>query len=120
MDASKLILIIDDEEFLRSSIKLLLERSGFQTAAFGSSEEAVRFLSIQQADLILLDVLMNNENGLDSFPKLKQLCPSAPIVILSADGSKETMQRAEKLGTAAFLLKPISPAELMKLVQQLV
>lgn len=119
MFASKSVLIIDDEEFLRNSIKLLLERGGFQTASFGTTAEAAQYLAKQQVDLILLDVIMVNENGLDSYPLLHRLCPSAPIVILSADGSRETMQRAEALGTAAFLLKPISPVELMKLVQKL-
>jgi len=78
------ILIIDDEAHIRRLYEDLLSREGYTVRSAENTEAAQKILDEGQVDLIILDIELRNENGLDLLHKLKSTNPSLPIILNSA------------------------------------
>ena len=102
------ILIVDDEESIRQSLSAALEDEGFQTSVAKDGKEALRIVSEESPDLVLLDIWMGRMDGLETLKKLKEDLPSLPVIMISGHGTIETAVRATKLGAYDFIEKPLS------------
>lgn len=100
------ILIVDDHGLFRSGLRLILEThfAGFSVTEAGAPEDALAIAGSNPA-LILLDVILNNANGLDSFQGLRAKWPLSPVIVVSADDRAETKDRALALGAAGYVSK---------------
>lgn len=119
MSAKYPILIVDDEPFLRMSLKLILSHVGYQIEEAGTASEALNLASAQRFDLIFLDLQLLDHDGLQLLPKLKKMQPLTPVLILTADGSLERAAQAMRMGAYEYLLKPVEPGRIIAQVDDI-
>lgn len=103
------ILIVDDEEALRTGLKDYLELEGYEADAVESAEEALR-LDLSRYDLLLLDIMMDGMSGIEMAERLKRDSSTAgiPIIFLTARDSEEDMVAGLNLGADDYVTKPYS------------
>ncbi len=101
------ILIVDDEDNIRLSLKGGLEDEGYNTLLASSGEEALKIIEKQDVDLILLDIWMPGKDGLQILEEMKNAGFSIPVIIMTGHGSIETAIRATRLGALDFIEKPL-------------
>jgi two-component system phosphate regulon response regulator OmpR len=106
------ILVVDDDDGIRSLVKQYLNENNFLVTTSSSAENAVEKVSIIKFDLIVLDVMMTGKSGLDFIKENKKKIYT-PIILLTAKG--ETNDRVEglEIGADDYLAKPFEPKELV-------
>jgi len=106
------ILVVDDDDRIRSLVKQYLNENNFLVTTSNSAENAVDKVSIIKFDLIILDVMMTGKSGLDFIKENKKKIYT-PIILLTAKG--ETNDRIEglEIGADDYLAKPFEPKELV-------
>ena len=112
------ILLVDDEQVMRSFLEKALSRDGHEVVAAGTAEGAREAFAPRRFDLVLTDLKMPGDSGLDLLGDLRQRDPSTPVVIMTAFGSIETAVEAVKRGAADFLTKPLELPHLKLVVQR--
>ncbi len=105
---AKKILIIDDEETIRESVAGILSDEGFEPLTAASAEEAFVILETEAVSAALLDIWMPEMDGMEALPKIKELYPSLPVIMISGHGNIETAVQATKMGAFDFIEKPPS------------
>lgn len=102
------ILIVDDEESIRTSLGGILEDEGYKTLFAVDGIEALAIARQEAPDLALLDIWMPRMDGLETLQKLKDLYPGLIVIMMSGHGTIETAVRSTKLGAYDFIEKPLS------------
>ena len=105
------ILVVDDDEGIRSLIKQYLNENNFLVTTSDSAENAEEKISIIKFDLIVLDVMMTGKSGLD-FIKQNKSKIGTPIILLTAKGEAENRVEGLEIGADDYLPKPFEPKEL--------
>ncbi|MDA9594071.1 response regulator transcription factor [bacterium] len=105
------ILVVDDDEGIRSLIKQFLNENNFLVTTSDSAENAEEKISIIKFDLIVLDVMMTGKSGLDFIKKNKSKIDT-PIILLTAKGEAENRVEGLEIGADDYLPKPFEPKEL--------
>ncbi|KJL06189.1 MULTISPECIES: response regulator transcription factor [Priestia] len=110
------ILIIDDDEQIRNLIAIYLENEGFETLKVSNAVSGLALLEEQEVDLIILDIMMPQMNGIDAAFKIREE-KNMPIIMLSA--KSEDMDKISGLTAGAddYLTKPFNPLELIARVK---
>ena len=113
------ILVVDDDEGIRSLVKKYLSENKYIVNTAESAEEASKKIKIIKFDLIILDIMMPGKNGLE-FIQENQKKLETPIILLTAKG--ETSERVEGLEVGAddYLAKPFEPKELILRIQNII
>ena len=106
------ILIVDDDEGIRTLVASFLEKHGFQTDAAGDPAEMRTKLSGNRYELIVLDVMMPGEDGLTALRKL-QAQGGPPVIMLSAVGTDIDRIVGLEMGAEDYMAKPCNPRELL-------
>jgi two-component system nitrogen regulation response regulator NtrX len=106
--ASKRVLIVDDEENIGRSLRMILEREGYAVNVCRSVAEFRRHPDAQRADAYLLDMKLPDGNGIDLLKVVKQNGASAPAVMISGHGTIADAVEATRAGAFDFLEKPLS------------
>ncbi len=107
------VLIVDDEETVRTLAKKLLLDLGYQISVVSSGEEAIEFLDQHKVDLLLLDMLMEpGLNGYETFKRIRAKHPQQKAVIASGFSESHEVKKAQALGAGAYLKKPYTLKEL--------
>jgi len=117
-----LILIIDDEPQIRSMLKLMLERDGYEVAEAPDGIEGIRIYRQNPADLIITDLIMPNKDGIGVIIDLKKEFPNVKIIAMSGGGLNKPegyLKGAKKLGAACTLTKPIDRGEMLRAIKDL-
>jgi CheY-like chemotaxis protein len=115
-----LILIIDDEPQIRSMLKLMLERDGYEVAEAPDGIEGIRIYRQNPADLIITDLIMPNKDGIGVIIDLKKEFPNVKIIAMSGGGLNKPegyLKGAKKLGAACTLTKPIDRGEMLRAIK---
>lgn len=107
------ILIIDDDQGMQFFLGELLRKKGYQIEVATSAETALSKVEKDAFSLILLDVRLPGMSGVDAIRRLRELEPQAPIIIMTAYGTKETALQALQQGAYDFFTKPIMVDELL-------
>ena len=112
------ILVVDDDDGIRSLVKKYLNENSFLISTANSAEEALEKIKIIKFDLIILDIMMPGKNGLEFIEENKKKLET-PIILLTAKG--EANERIEGLETGAddYLPKPFEPKELILRIQNI-
>jgi DNA-binding NtrC family response regulator len=113
----KHILVVDDELGSRESVKAVFYKI-HEVSAASSAKEALEILSSRPVDVMLLDVVMPEMNGLELLRKAREFYPLLPVIMISATSSESTLAEALKIGARAFLKKPFDVAEMRHLVDE--
>ena len=106
------ILVVDDDEGIRSLIKQYLNENNFLVTTSDSAENAEEKILIIKFDLIVLDVMMTGKSGLD-FIKQNKSKIDTPIILLTAKGEAENRVEGLEIGADDYLPKPFEPKELI-------
>jgi DNA-binding response OmpR family regulator len=102
------ILIIDDNRDFVEFVKYLLAHHGFTMLGAYSGREGLAIVQQQKVDLVILDVMMPQMDGLTVCRELRQLAPTLPVFFLTAKDDLATRAAAIKLGVSEFLAKPVN------------
>ena len=116
------ILLADDEELFRESLKQLIMWDKLNAVLYGEAdngETALELMKRQPPDIALVDINMPKLNGIDFIKKSKAVCPDTKIVIISGYDKFEYAQKAIRLGVSSYLLKPINEQELDECLRNL-
>jgi len=102
------ILIVDDEDAVGSSLSGILQDEGYDVFVAKSGAEALKIYTADPPDLMLLDIWMPEMDGLETLRRVKELVPTAQVMMMSGHGSIETAVKAIKLGAYDYIEKPLS------------
>ncbi len=102
------ILVVDDEESIRSSLKSILEDEGYEVTVASNGQEALKAYTSDPPDLMMLDIWMPEMDGLETLRRVKEFVPTAQVMMMSGHGSIETAVKAIKLGAYDYIEKPLS------------
>jgi len=116
----KRILVVEDDEEMRSLLKDFFTEEGFETDSVSNGSEAFRKLVKESFVLVITDIRMPGLTGLDILPGIRKLQPEVPIIVITAFGSEEIRQRALERGATAYLEKPVHFNTLRNLVSEMV
>jgi DNA-binding NtrC family response regulator len=111
----KSVLVIDEDQNLRHSLEMILERAGYQVGTVGQAYEALELLRTDTYNLIILD-FTSPENRLTLLPAVLRLYPKLAVLVFTAQWSPETAMEIRHLGVQAHLEKPITPDSLLERV----
>jgi two-component system nitrogen regulation response regulator NtrX len=100
------VLIVDDEDAVRSSLRMIFEYEGYEVLLAASGPVGLRLAEQEAPDLVFLDIKMPQIDGLEVLKQLKDRDGSPPVVILSGHGTVRTAVEAVKLGAFDFIEKP--------------
>jgi sigma-B regulation protein RsbU (phosphoserine phosphatase) len=113
--ATARILVTDDSLVARTACSNQLQEAGFEVLFAQNGLEAVETVSKEPVDLILMDVVMPEMNGVEACRRIKELPPArdVPIIMVTSVGDMKTLQSAFEAGAVDYVMKPIEPIELM-------
>ncbi|HWO75824.1 MAG TPA: response regulator transcription factor [Bacillus sp. (in: firmicutes)] len=112
------ILVVDDEERIRRLLKMYLEREGFKIEEAQDGAEALTKAFATDYDLILLDLMMPEVDGIEVTRRLREK-KSTPIIMLTAKGEEANRVQGFEVGTDDYIVKPFSPREVVLRVKAL-
>jgi two-component system nitrogen regulation response regulator GlnG len=117
MNAST-ILIADDDRAIRTVLNQALARLGYDVRTTGNAATLWRWVADGEGDLVITDVVMPDENGLDLIPRIKRIRPELRIIVMSAQNTLMTAVKATERGAFEYLPKPFDLRELVNVVQR--
>src|SRR4029079_10957785 len=110
------ILIADDDRSIRTVLTQALGRSGYQVRTTGNAATLWRWVEDGEGDLVITDVVMPDENGLDLIPRIKKIRPDMRVIVMSAQSTLMTAVKATQRGAFDYLPKPFDLKELLAVV----
>ena len=113
------ILVVDDDEGIRSLVKKYLNENNYLVSTAESAEDASEKIEIIKFDLIVLDIMMSGKSGLD-FIKEHRRKLQTPVILLTAKGEPNDRVEGLEIGADDYLPKPFEPKELILRIQKLI
>jgi YesN/AraC family two-component response regulator len=114
----KSILICDDEEGIRESLKLILEKE-YDLFFASNGHEAIEILNKNNADIAIMDIKMPRMDGIETMRKLREIKSDLKILVTSGYKSVETAKEAIAAGASDYMVKPFDRGEILKAVKKL-
>jgi FixJ family two-component response regulator len=115
--ARSLIAVVDDDESVRRSTRLLLESFGYRVSVFESAEGFLGFDHLRDTSCLILDVHMPGMDGLELQTQLATEGCGIPIIFITAYDDQESCWRALRAGAVAFLAKPFTDQQLLQAIR---
>jgi DNA-binding NtrC family response regulator len=100
------ILVIDDEAAIRESLEVLLTLEGYTVKMAADGEQGLRVLDMESFDLLLLDLALPGQSGMELLPQIKERLPDLPIIMITAYGTVDNVVEAIRNGAENFVQKP--------------
>ena len=116
-----MILVIDDDRAIRSTLVYILERNGYETQNAEGPERAMEIVRKEAPQLILMDMNFSlstdGEEGLTLLKQVKLFCPDTPVILMTAWGNIDLAVRGMRAGAFDFITKPWNNTTLMQRVE---
>ncbi|MCI0457450.1 MAG: response regulator [Gemmataceae bacterium] len=112
------ILLVDDDHDFATALARLLAQEGYLTAVASHGAAALQVLDNQTADLIIADLQLYRESGLDLIEELQRRYPGLPVILLSASPDTASYLEALRIGAYEYLAKPLDFSELRQVLQR--
>jgi DNA-binding response OmpR family regulator len=115
------VLLIDDNESLRSSLHRTLVRAGYEVEDAPNGDLALRAYRRQPADVVITDIVMPDKEGLETIRELRRLYPDVKIIAISGGGTgraNDYLDLARRLGASRILAKPFLGDDILALVAE--
>ena len=116
-----MILIVDDDNAVRSSLLFMLKRAGYQAKAVPGPRDAMQEVRTEAPDLILMDMNFSlstsGEEGLTLLKQVKIFCPKVPVILMTAWGSIQLAVQGMQAGAFDFVTKPWNNAALLQRIE---
>ena len=113
------ILVVDDSVVIRKMVEIALENESYKIVAVATGKEALKYLDENNPDLIILDIMLSDVNGLDILKAIKA-SKQIPVVMLSAKDTPRETTKAKQLGADDFIPKPFKDEELVSKIKELI
>jgi len=113
------VLIVDDERALLKALAMVLEEAGFQVFTAESGRQATAILSEHQIDLLITDLSMPDEDGIELVRRLKKEHRDLKVITMSGTFGPDLLKAAQFLGADATLSKPMTAAQLLHCIHTL-
>ncbi|MBV8869038.1 MAG: sigma 54-interacting transcriptional regulator, partial [Acetobacteraceae bacterium] len=110
------VLVADDDRSIRTVLTQALGRSGYQVRATGHAATLWRWVEDGEGDLVITDVVMPDENGLDLIPRIRRIRPDLRVIVMSAQSTLMTALKAAQRGAFEYLPKPFDLQDLLAIV----
>ena len=116
----KRILIADDALFMRATLKKILTEHGYSVCGEASTgEEAVQMFKTLKPDLVTMDITMPEMDGLVALRKIKELDPTAKVIMCTAMGQKSIIIEAIESGAKDYIIKPFQPERITQALDKI-
>jgi DNA-binding NtrC family response regulator len=112
------IYIVDDELEIRKSLKNILEDENYEVEDFANKKSLLKNLTKERPSLILLDVWLGKDDGIEILDECKKIYPMIPIVMISGHGTIELAVTATKKGAIDFIEKPLSISKVLETINK--
>ncbi len=113
------ILIVDNASFMRSSLKAVCEQAGHKVVGLAANgKEALRLYRELRPDIVTMDILMEEMDGIEALEGIKKNDPNARVIMISAVGLEAKMEEASRLGAAGYIRKPFKTAEIIREIER--
>jgi len=116
--ADKTILIADDDKAIRTVLSRALGRVGYDVRLASNAATLWRWVANGEGDIVISDVVMPDENGLDMLLRIKKIRPELPVIIMSAQNTLMTAVKAAERGAYEYLPKPFDLDELLTVISK--
>ncbi len=110
------IIVVDDEQIVRDSLKEIFDFEGYAVSAAGSGKEALDLLSEQKFSLMLLDIKMPEMEGTEVLKKAKEIDPDLEVIMMTAYATVESAVETLKTGAKDYIIKPFDDEKLISMV----
>lgn len=117
MTTSPKVLIIDDEDRFRNTMRKLLTVRGLEVASVGSGKEALEKMGTEQYDVAILDVRMPEMTGPQVLAEMRKIAPDIEVIIMTGYASVDTAKEIIRLGAYDYMLKPYTIDELLEKIE---
>jgi UDP-3-O-acyl N-acetylglucosamine deacetylase len=114
---SVLVLIVDDEPGILSTLSSILSDEGYRTVTTTSGEEALRLYREQRPAVVFLDIWLPDRDGLETLQAIREHDPDAAVIMMSGHGTSSTAVKAVKMGAYDYLEKPLSYDQAVEAVE---
>ncbi len=112
------VLIVDDEAIVRESIRDWLTESGYRVTTASSGEEALKLFAEQDFGVVVLDIRLPGMTGLKPLQEIRAIRPGVKAIMITAYPTAELNSEAVKLGALDFVIKPVAPEDLERLIKK--
>ena len=115
------VLVVDDEKTIRYILRQMLEKIGYRVFEASNGHEALRILDEHNADLIIIDILMPEKDGIETIIEIRRRSPDLPIIAISGGGGPRNisyLELARKFGADYIMPKPFSVVEVLNVVKK--
>jgi two-component system chemotaxis response regulator CheY len=112
------VLLVDDSGLARRSARRILEGAGYDVVEAEDGFSALERYSIEKPDVVLLDLVMKGMYGLEVLNKLRELDPSARVIVVTADVQTSSVEMVRAAGAAGFISKPIEASRILEVVER--
>ncbi|MGE5397566.1 MAG: response regulator [Chitinophagales bacterium] len=116
---SQKILVVDDQKGVRRLLEELFVREGYQVTIAVDGKESLEIVKNDPPDIILMDMKMPNMSGLEASQEILNINPNMPIILMTAYGEMEVVQRALELGVKRYITKPFDIVVMRNLVKEI-
>jgi DNA-binding response OmpR family regulator len=118
---TKRILIVDDDQDIREMVQVSLKFAGWQALTAASAQEGLRLIKLEPVDVVLVDVLMPDMDGLQFFQQLRvdPTTANIPVIFLTAMTQPSDRHRFKTLGLAGVITKPFNPITIWQQIAKL-
>jgi two-component system nitrogen regulation response regulator GlnG len=110
------VLVADDDRSIRTVLTQALGRSGYQVRSTSNAATLWRWVEEGEGDVVITDVVMPDENGLDLIPRIRRIRPELRVIVMSAQSTLITAVKATQRGAFEYLPKPFDLQELLSVV----
>lgn len=112
-----MILIVDDEPGIRHVLEGMLTEEGYKSSSVDSGDAALKFLEDNEANLVLLDIWMPGQDGMQVLKEIKERFPGTKVIMMSGHASISTAVKATQLGATDFLEKPLDSEGTLRVIR---
>lgn len=119
MTSKKRIIVVDDNEIIRISLRAILRQAGFQVIGEArDGESIIELVEKLGPDLVCLDVMMPGRSGLEVLVELRERFPSLKVLMITAMSDRNTVVEVVEKGAAGMVLKPFNAARVIETVSR--
>jgi two-component system chemotaxis response regulator CheY len=111
------LLLVDDSGLARRSMRSILEASDFEVVEAEDGMIALEKYFVERPDVVMLDLVMKGMYGLDVLTKLREMDPSACVIVVSADVQSSSRDMVQAAGASAFVNKPVDREQLVAVIR---
>jgi CheY-like chemotaxis protein len=111
------ILVVDDQKDVRAMISMVLRVNQFDVVEAGTASAGLQLFRSQAFDAAIVDIFLDDSNGLDLVSGMRALVPDLPVVAISGMAAFDGALMSEEFTRVVYLQKPFRPAELIRAVE---